>query len=79
MTEMPLTVVEIFSPQQGSQDVMEKVDAYLANGVKSVWIVAPPLATITIRTADGHRESFVSDVARDPATGLTADLAAVFS
>jgi len=38
-----------------------------------------PLATITIRTADAHRESFVSGVARDAATGLTADLGALFS
>jgi len=79
VSEPPLTVVEIFSPQQGYQEVMDKVDAYLANGVKSVWIVSPPLATVSIRTSDGHQESFVSGLAKDPATGLTAELSAVFS
>src|SRR5688572_7528083 len=51
--EPPLTVVEIFSPQQGTLEVMEKVDVYFQNGVKSVWIVSPPLHTIQILTADG--------------------------
>ena len=79
MTELPLSVVEIFSPQQGSQEVMDKVEIYLTQGVKSCWIVSPPLATISIRTADGYRKSFASGVIKDPATGLTADLGAVFA
>src|SRR2546423_1774893 len=32
--EPPLLVVEIFSPQQGTQEVMDKVENYFAFGVK---------------------------------------------
>ena len=75
----PLMVVEIFSPTQGHQEILDKVDVYFRNGVKSCWIVSPPFRTITILTRDGKEESHHTGTATDPATGLTADLAAVFS
>lgn len=78
-TEPPAVAVEIFSPTQGYQEVMEKAEVYLRNGVKSVWLVSPPLRNITILAPDGRQESFHSGVAKDPATGLSADLASVFS
>jgi len=78
-TDPPLLVVEILSPTQGYQSVMDKVDAYFRNGVKSCWIVSPPFRTITILKPDGTEEVVHSGVATDPATGLTADVAAVFS
>ena len=78
-TDAPLLVVEIFSPRQGSQEVMDKVDVYLRNGVKSCWIVSPPLHTISLLSPDGKEQIFYEGVATDPATGLTVDLAAVFS
>jgi Uma2 family endonuclease len=78
-TDPPLLVVEILSPTQGYQSVMDKVEAYFANGVKSCWIVSPPFRTITILRPDGTEEVVHSGVAKDPATGLAADVAAVFS
>jgi Uma2 family endonuclease len=75
----PLLVVEISSPTQGVQDVMDKADAYFRHGVKSCWIVVPPLRTVRILTADGHEETVHTGVAKDPVCGLTADLGAVFS
>jgi Uma2 family endonuclease len=78
-TDPPLVVVEIFSPTQGYQEVMDKVEAYLNSGVKSCWVVNPPLRTITIYGAGGFQKTYVEGQAVDPAIGLTADLAAVFS
>jgi Uma2 family endonuclease len=78
-SDPPLVVVEIFSPTQGYQSVMEKVDVYFRNGVKSCWIVSPPLHTITILRADGQEEIVHAGIAKDSATGLTADLTAIFS
>jgi Uma2 family endonuclease len=79
ITEPPLLVVEILSPTQGYQAVMDKVETYLRNGVKSCWVVSPPFRTITIFKPDGTQELCHKGVAKDPATGLTADLDAVFS
>ena len=78
-TDPPLLVVEIFSPRQGSQDVMDKVDVYLRSGVKSCWVISPPLHTVSILRLDGSADTFSSGIAKDPVTGLTADLSAVFS
>ncbi len=78
-SDPPLLVVEIFAPQQGTQEVMDKVDAYFAHGVKSCWIVSPPMHSIQILTSDDREIVLNTGVATDPVTGLTADLAAVFS
>jgi len=79
-TEPPLITVEIFSPTQGSYEVMEKVDAYLKSGVKTCWVVNPPTRTITIYAADGSEQTCLpGQQAVDPATGITADVTAVFS
>ena len=77
--EPPLLTVEILSPSQSHQQVVEKAAVYLRNGVKSCWIVTPPLRTVTILLPDGREEVFHRGAAKDPATGLTADLAKVFS
>ena len=78
-TAPPLLVVEVFSPKQGLQDVTDKVDAYFAHGVKSCWVVVPPLNAVRIIAADGYEETFHSGVVKDPVTGLTAELSSVFS
>ena len=78
-TELPLVAVEIFSPSQSHQEVVEKAERYLRHGIKTCWIVSPPLRTITILLPDGTEEVFHRGVATDPVTGLSADLSQVFS
>ena len=77
--DLPLVAIEIFSPSQSHQEVVEKAEVYLRNGVKSCWIVSPPLRTVTVLLPDGREEVFHRGVARDPVTGLMADLEKVFS
>ena len=78
-TVPPLMVVEIWSPSQDSQEVMDKVEAYLQNGVKTCWVVNPPQRAITIYAADGAFKTFVEGQVKDAVTGLAADLDVVFS
>lgn len=78
-TDPPLLAVEILSPSQGLQEIVDKAEVYFRNGVKSCWIVSPPLRSITILAPDDTELVCHSGTATDPATGLTADLAAVFS
>jgi Uma2 family endonuclease len=79
LTDPPLLAVEILSPTQPSIEVMEKIEIYLQNGVKSCWVVNPPQRAITIYTPDGGLKTFSEGTVRDPATGITVDLDAVFS
>jgi len=78
VTDPPETVVEIFSPRQASEDVMSKLDEYFAFGIRTVWVVSPPLRHVTIFAADGTEARFTEGIATDPVTGLTADLDKVF-
>ena len=77
--DLPLLAVEILSPSQSHQEVVEKAEVYLRNGVKSCWIVAPPLHTVSILNPSGSTETFHSGVAKDPVTGVSAELDAVFA
>lgn len=77
-TTMPLVTVEILSPTQPSQDLMEHKEIYLTAGVKSCWVVLPSFKSIYIYAKDQPVLSFTSGVAHDPVTGLQADLAEVF-
>lgn len=75
----PLLTVEIFSPRQGMQEVMDKVDAYFRHGVRSCWVIAPPLRDLTIFTTDGGELHFHGGRATDPILGVTVDVDAVFA
>ena len=77
--ELPLVAVEILSPSQGHQEVVEKAELYLRHGVKSCWIITPPLRTVTVLLSDGREEVFHRGAVKDPVVGLTADLVRVFS
>ena len=78
-TDPPLLVVEILSPRQAYEDVMDKISRYLESGVKSCWMVIPPTQTITIFSPGGVQKTFTEGTVTDPAIGLSAELAAVFS
>lgn len=78
-TAIPIQVVEILSPTQGNQEILDRFDRYFAKGVKTCWLVEPHIHTITIFQADGSETILHEGVAEDPATGLKADLARVFA
>jgi Uma2 family endonuclease len=78
-SEPPLLVVEILSPTQGTYEIMQRLDRYFANGVKSCWIVEPTSHTITLRTADGAEVVAHDGEVTDPVVGISANLSAVFS
>lgn len=78
-TDPPLLTVEIFSPTQGYEDVMEKVTHYLQTWVKSCWVVLPPTRSVTIYTPDGSQKTYDEGIVTDPSIGISADLNVVFS
>ena len=58
MTEMPLLVVEILSPRQGTASILEKFDAYFALGIPSCWLVDPLTQTVHVYHASTDRTTF---------------------
>lgn len=78
MADPPLMAVEILSPTQGFNTVSAKLDIYFEHGVGTVWVVHPEIQTITIFSSLTEQQRFTDGIARDPKTGVTADLAEVF-
>jgi Uma2 family endonuclease len=54
----PILAVEILSPSDKNEDIDDKVDEYLAAGVKIVWIVDPHFETITVIRPDAPPRAF---------------------
>lgn len=52
-TTVPDLVVEVTSPNDLHDDVEEKLDEWLAAGVRVVWVVQPVNRTIRVHRADG--------------------------
>lgn len=78
--EVPISVVEIVSPSQGYQIIIDKIDAYFAHGVQSVWEINPALKYIAIHLPGAKEVRVIQHgEASDPATGLTVKLEEVFA
>ena len=78
VTEPPLTAIEILSPKQNADEIMEKFDVYFGVGVKSCWFVMPPTDTVFILTPDRKIQVFHDETLTDAATGISIDLREVF-
>ena len=44
----PILAVEILSPSDKHEDIVEKIELYLSSGVQVVWIVDPDLRTVSV-------------------------------
>jgi Uma2 family endonuclease len=56
-SDMPVLVVEVLSPTQGINDIINKFEACFALGIQSCWLVVPTTEVITVYSAQ-HFESF---------------------
>lgn len=79
MVEMPLLVIEILSPMQAPQLLVDKVALYFALGVRSCWIVYPTAQTVSIFSAPYQFQSFSSGVVEDVTLGLKLSIEQIFS
>lgn len=78
VTDPPLLAVEIASPTQNVQDLVQKSEFLLDAGVQSCWLVQPPLRTLTV--FPGHMDgTTVSDgTLTDPVLEIDVDVEDVF-
>jgi Uma2 family endonuclease len=66
MTEMPLLAIEVLSPRQGLQEIIEKFDVYFALGVRSCWLIDPTTAIVAVyRSLDFHKIFAAGEVVDD--------------
>lgn len=78
-SDAPLACIEIQSPSQSSEEMVDKTGIYFAFGVRSCWIVVPAVKGIFVYDRPGHYEFFHGDdTLRDPNLSVEIPLAAIF-
>lgn len=78
MTEMPILAIEILSPKQGVQEIVEKIDAYFALGVRSCWLIDPTTAIVIVYRALDERNVFASGEVIDDMIGIRLPFDEIF-
>ena len=79
-SDAPLLCVEIQSPSQSLEQMVDKTVVYFSFGVKSCWIVAPAVRGVFVYDRPGHYSFFYEDdTLSDPNTGFKLPLTAIFA
>ncbi|MDH3602582.1 MAG: Uma2 family endonuclease [Candidatus Tectomicrobia bacterium] len=79
MTEMPLLIVEILSPRQGTGSILEKFGAYFALGIRSSWLVDPLTQTVHIYQSPTSRTTFSTGDVVDPSLDIHMPISEIFA
>ncbi len=78
-TELPLLAIEILSPRQVFDDIVDKIhNIYFPAGLKSAWVLLPSAQSVMIFTPDAKPKLFNSGIMRDEASGFEVDLDNIF-
>lgn len=78
MTEMPLLAVEILSPKQGTDDILEKFEAYFGAGVSSCWLVDPALEVVSVYHAADRHTIYSQGEVEDESLNIRLPVANIF-
>lgn len=77
--DIPVLAIEIVSPKQAFNDIVEKVnDVYFPAGMSSVWVVLPPAESIMIFKPNVKPQIFNEGILKDPISGFDVDLKRIF-
>ena len=74
--EMPLVAIEVISPSQNIQTLLEKAETLVENGVKAVWTIEPFTNSIVVTTKDGFKRFQNQEIESE---GVKVDFRKIFS
>lgn len=78
--EPPIATIEILSPTQVLQTLLDKTNEYFSFGVKSCWVAIPPLKSIYVFKAPNDYQVFShEDILRDPNLNIEVPLGVIFA
>lgn len=78
MQDMPLLAIEILSPRQFSQIIIDKFKAYFKAGIQSCWLVIPNAKTILVYNDLETIIPFSSGILTDPKLQISIPLQTIF-
>jgi len=77
--EPPLLTIEIQSPSQSNEEMVEKAIQYFAFGVKSCWIVFPAMKGVAVYSSPEQYAFFQQeDMLKDSVMNIEIDLVKIF-
>jgi len=79
VTEAPLMVVEILSPTQGTQEILEKFTAYFQAGIQSCWLVIPVAQSVTVYSSMEQAQTFTQGEVVDTVLDIRIPVEEIFS
>ena len=79
VTQPPELVIEILSPKQNLQPLVDKIREYGRHGVKSCWLVEPATRVISVFPASGGSRAFTEGMLRDETIGMEIPIGEVFA
>ena len=74
----PSLVIEVLSPKQNLQPLLDKVRDYLRHGVRNCWVIVPGTRTISEFPQSGPSRTVCDGVLRDEHLGIEVNVAAIF-
>lgn len=77
-TRPPFLCIEVLSPEDRAAAIQEKIDDYLAFGVRYVWVINPRTRRAYIHTAEGSREA-KDGILRAESPDIAVPLADIFA
>lgn len=79
-TDAPLLCIEIQSPSQSMEQMVDKVAVYFSFNVRSCWIVTPAVKGVFVYDGPGHYQFFHDmETLSDPTLNIELNLTAVFA
>lgn len=77
--ETPLLAIEILSPKQNFNDIVDKMNnIYFPAGMKSVWVVLPPAESIMVFKPNEKTKTYNEGILNDAASGFELNLDKIF-
>lgn len=73
--EMPVLAIEVISASQNIQDLLDKAQMLIAQGVKAVWTVEPFTNTVFVTTQDGEKRFHNEEIESE---GIKVDFRQIF-
>lgn len=73
--EMPILAIEIVSPSQNIQTILEKAEVLVKNGVKAVWTVEPFTNSIVVTTKNSEERFQNEEIESE---GIKVDFKKIF-
>ena len=75
----PELAIEVVSPNDTAKHLKRKVDAYLANGSKTVWVVFPDSKSVTVYSGAAAHDLKAGQILEDPLLpGFSTHVSAFF-